>query len=112
MEKTSAKAALTYYAELALTFDKVDKSKYVYIIQENEHYRETYKDDAIGLQKVYWEEILQRAHWAGLSSLLRNLKWVNILEPQNDNYSTGVMGNYKSLHSELFHWSGFLAWRA
>ena len=27
-------------------------------------------------QRIYWEEILQRAHWAGLSSLIRNLKWI------------------------------------
>ncbi|MBD2755795.1 hypothetical protein [Spirosoma validum] len=74
----TAKEALSYYAELALTFDKkLDRSKYVYTIHDNEKFREAFMDNPPQLQKVYWQEILQRAHWAGLSSLLRNLKWID-----------------------------------
>lgn len=74
----SAKEALEYYGHLSLSFDKeFDRSKYVYKILDNDDYATANGGDASEVQKIYWEEIMQRAHWAALSSLLRNLKWVS-----------------------------------
>lgn len=68
--------ALRYYSELSTSFNSIPvKGKYTYQIEDNAFFEKTYADSPVELQKVYWMEILQRAHWAAFSSLLRNLKW-------------------------------------
>jgi len=74
----TAKEALSYYADLSTFFDKtVDRKRFIYQIHENDDYEKAFKNNPSDLQKVYWQEILQRAHWAAFSALLRNLKWAN-----------------------------------
>jgi len=74
---STAIEAINYYFELASLFElQVDRNSYVYRIHDNDYFESAYKENPSELQKVYWQEILQRAHWAALSSLLRNFKWV------------------------------------
>ncbi len=73
----TAKETIEHYLKVTHDIEKnIDQKKYVYTIHDNEYFADTISSDATELQKVYWEEILQRAHWAGLSSLIRNLQWI------------------------------------
>lgn len=73
----TVKESITYFLNLAKDIEtKVDLEKYVYTIHDTEYFENTISSDAASFQRVYWEEILQRAHWAGLSSLLRNMQWL------------------------------------
>jgi hypothetical protein len=73
----TVKESISYFSNLAKEIEtKVDLEKYVYIIYDTEYFKNTVSSDVANFQRVYWEEILQRAHWAGLSSLLRNIQWL------------------------------------
>lgn len=73
----TAKEMIEHYSKVTQDIEKnIDLKKYVYTIHDNDYFANTISSNATELQKVYWEEILQRAHWAGLSSLIRNLQWV------------------------------------
>lgn len=72
-----AKESIEYYLKLTDGIDKnIDRQKYVYIIHDIDYFKNAISTNMVSLQKVYWEEILQRTHWAGLSSLIRNLQWI------------------------------------
>lgn len=73
----NARKSLIYYSNLADEIDKnIDRSKYTYNIHDNDYFEKSFSAKPNELLRIYWEEILQRAHWAGLSSLIRNLKWI------------------------------------
>lgn len=71
-----AKDAIEHYSKLIDNMEEnIDLSSYVYTIHDNEYFKDIVSNDAKDFQRIYVEEILQRAHWAGLTSLIRNLKW-------------------------------------
>lgn len=72
-----AKESIEYYSNLTDEINKnIDRKRYIYTIHDNEYFEDIISKDISNFQKKYWEEILQRAHWAGLSSLIRNLQWI------------------------------------
>src|SRR6516162_2489642 len=73
----TAKEVIEHYSKVTQDIEKnINLQKYIYTIHDNEYFANTISSSAAELQKVYWEEILQRAHWAALSSLIRNLQWI------------------------------------
>lgn len=95
----TVKEVIEYYSDLTNKIDKeIDRKRYIYTIHDNEFFANSFLDNPTQLQKIYWEEILQRAHWAGLSSLIRNLKWTQGLKQAiNDNNLLSFTGNLRSL---------------
>lgn len=73
----TAKDVIEHYSKLTKEIEEnIDLKKYVYTIHDNDYYKNTISNNSKDFQRIYWEEILQRAHWAGLSSLIRNLQWI------------------------------------
>lgn len=73
----TAKEYIKYYKDFINKFDKnIDRSRYLYTIYDNDYFKKTFTSNKEDFQRIYWEEILQRAHWSALSSLIRNLKWI------------------------------------
>lgn len=90
---------IRHYLKLVKEIEnKVDLKRYVYTIHDNDYYKNTILDQQKDFQRIYWEEILQRAHWAGLSSLIRNLKWIKgIAISIKDNNLLSFTANLRSL---------------
>lgn len=72
-----AREALIYFSELTTKIIKgIDRTKYTYTIHDNDFFRDSFSSNINELHRIYWEEILQRAHWAGLTSIIRNFNWI------------------------------------
>lgn len=73
----TAKDAIEHYSKLTKEIEEnIELKKYVYTIHDIDYFKNTISKNQKDFQRIYWEEILQRAHWAGLSSLIRNLQWI------------------------------------
>ena len=73
----TAKEWIEYYSKQTDEIEKnIDLTKYVYTIHDNDYFQNNISQNINDFQRIYWEEILQRAHWADLSSLIRNLQWL------------------------------------
>lgn len=73
----TAKDVIEHYSNLTKEIeDNIDLKKYVYTIHDNDYFENYISKNPKEFQRTYWEEILQRAHWAGLSSMIRNLQWI------------------------------------
>lgn len=91
----NAQSLIKHYSELGLFINnQLSKIQYTYSILDNDSFAQL-KDKPIELQAIYWQEMLQRAHWAALSSLLRNLKWISAIT------SSMTENNFLSLAANL-----------
>ncbi|CAL2106057.1 hypothetical protein T190115A13A_10213 [Tenacibaculum sp. 190524A02b] len=72
---------IKYYSDLMNDFLKdVDFKNYTYDIIDNSHFENETSKNVSDIQRIYWEEILQRAHWASITSIVRNQKWLKAIE--------------------------------
>jgi hypothetical protein len=77
-----AEKIINHYLKLGKTINvELDKFNYTYSIQDNSIFASN--KNVIEMQKLYWQEMLQRAHWAALSALLRNLQWLKGVDSSN-----------------------------
>lgn len=82
----NSKDIIKHYSDFTNDFlNKIEYEKYSYEIVENSHYENETSKNVVDFQKIYWEEILQRAHWASITSLVRNLKWTKAVELSIEN---------------------------
>jgi hypothetical protein len=80
---------IKHYSDLMNDFlNNVDFKNYTYDIIDNSHFENETSKNVSDFQRIYWEEILQRAHWASITSIVRNQKWLNAIELsiQNNNF--------------------------
>ncbi|PWN57928.1 hypothetical protein [Chryseobacterium viscerum] len=73
----TSKNAIEYYLNIAKDIEQnIDFKKYSYTIHDNVYFEGSITHNTVEMNKIYWEEILQRGHWAALTSIIRNLQWV------------------------------------
>lgn len=95
----TAKEALTYYYELINEMNSnIQFSSYSYEIHDSNFFETNAEIKPSDLQQIYWSEILQRAHCAGLTSLIRNFKWTaSVCQAIDDNNLLSFTSNLRCL---------------
>lgn len=75
MKQSKCLEILSYYNQLGQhTISPEYLSTIKYSIKDPEKFAKLQISD---IQRTYWIEILQRSHWAAISSIQRNLKWMD-----------------------------------
>jgi len=75
MRQPKCLETLAYYNKLGLhTINRDYISLLKYTIKDPEKFSQL---SIVDVQRTYWSEILQRSHWAAISSIQRNLKWMD-----------------------------------